>query len=171
MVPTLHSILCTMYWDFTPHVSRKLDAYRSITFSLEGVCKCMAWLPLLHVRTSLQPVYDMSISPDGGVLATSSEDGHLKFWQINWDNVVPETWDSSLLYLSTTCCFSFSSLCVCVCAVSMISVLMEERQSHDSSSATTTQLETNCQWKNLSLLHQLCPLSPSSLPPSLPLSL
>jgi enhancer of mRNA-decapping protein 4 len=38
-----------------------------------------------------KPVYDISISPDGGVLATSSEDGHLKFWQINWDNVVPET--------------------------------------------------------------------------------
>ena len=30
-------------------------------------------------------ICDLSISPDGGVLATASEDGHLKFWQIDWD--------------------------------------------------------------------------------------
>ena len=30
-------------------------------------------------------ICDLSLSPDGGVLATASEDGHLKFWQIDWD--------------------------------------------------------------------------------------
>ena len=26
---------------------------------------------------------DLSVSPDGGVLATAGEDGHVKFWRIN----------------------------------------------------------------------------------------
>ena len=30
-------------------------------------------------------VCDLSLSPDGGVLATAAEDGHLKFWEVNWD--------------------------------------------------------------------------------------
>ena len=36
-----------------------------------------------------QSVCDMSLSPDGSVLATVGEDGHLKFWQINWDKEEP----------------------------------------------------------------------------------
>jgi len=32
-----------------------------------------------------QTVCDLSLSPDGGVLATAAEDGHLKFWEVNWD--------------------------------------------------------------------------------------
>lgn len=27
----------------------------------------------------------MCLSPDGSVLATVSEDGHLKFWQVTWE--------------------------------------------------------------------------------------
>lgn len=32
-----------------------------------------------------QSIHDLSLSPDGSVLATVSEDGHLKFWQVNWE--------------------------------------------------------------------------------------
>lgn len=32
-----------------------------------------------------KPICDLALSPDGGVLATASEDGHLKFWQVNWE--------------------------------------------------------------------------------------
>lgn len=31
-----------------------------------------------------QVIHDVSLSPDGSVLATASEDGHLKFWQVDW---------------------------------------------------------------------------------------
>ena len=31
-----------------------------------------------------QVVHDASLSPDGAVLATASEDGRLKFWQVDW---------------------------------------------------------------------------------------
>lgn len=49
--------------------------------------------PITHVHTPTprimvhtQKITDLSMSPDGLVLASSSEDGHLKFWQIDWDN-------------------------------------------------------------------------------------
>ena len=37
-------------------------------------------------HTHTQTITDLSMSPDGLVLASSSEDGHLKFWQIDWEN-------------------------------------------------------------------------------------
>ena len=33
-----------------------------------------------------QSVCDVSLSPDGQVLATCGEDGHLKFWEVAWDH-------------------------------------------------------------------------------------
>ena len=41
----------------------------------------------------LQTVCDLSLSPDGGVLATAAEDGHLKFWEVNWDPEHKPKWD------------------------------------------------------------------------------
>lgn len=31
----------------------------------------------------LQPISEGALSPDGSVLATASEDGHIKFWQLS----------------------------------------------------------------------------------------
>jgi WD40 repeat protein len=38
----------------------------------------------------LQPISDVSMSPDGNVLATASLDGHVKFWDIQNPNSSPK---------------------------------------------------------------------------------
>ena len=37
-------------------------------------------------HTHTQSITDLAFSPDGNVLATCSEDGYLKFWQLNQEN-------------------------------------------------------------------------------------
>ncbi len=39
---------------------------------------------------NLQHICDMAISPDGNVLATAGQDGHVKFWQIDLDEPTKE---------------------------------------------------------------------------------
>ena len=66
----------------------------SIAQAHDKVCEhCSICLVLLLTPSpppSLrQAVCDLSLSPDGAVLATGGQDGHLKFWQILWDSADP----------------------------------------------------------------------------------
>ncbi|KAL5467578.1 hypothetical protein EMCRGX_G031830 [Ephydatia muelleri] len=53
-----------------------------MTVPSDRVADGLVSIPDAHQKT----ITDLSMSPDGLVLASSSEDGHLKFWQIDWEN-------------------------------------------------------------------------------------
>lgn len=39
---------------------------------------------------TMQPISDVSLSPDGNVLATAGLDGHVKFWDVQSPNADPK---------------------------------------------------------------------------------
>ena len=90
---SLHSIthVNTMYFFLSPSLSPLSPPYPlPLLFILSYSTSFLATLPpsLSHSRpplSLLQVIHDVSLSPDGAVLATASEDGHLKFWQVDWN--------------------------------------------------------------------------------------
>ena len=86
--------------DLTKAVSMKscfpppLFSFHSVFLSLLPSCLFLLSSPFFFPPPHLlQTVCDLSLSPDGGVLATAAEDGHLKFWEVNWDPEHKPKWD------------------------------------------------------------------------------
>ena len=84
--------------DLTKAVSMKSCFLPLLPFSptlcLPSCLFLLSFFPFLFPPPHLlQTVCDLSLSPDGGVLATAAEDGHLKFWEVNWDPEHKPKWD------------------------------------------------------------------------------
>ena len=53
---------------------------------LVNVCSCVCWSFEQMAVALMQDVNDLSLSPDGNVLATAGSDGLVKFWKLNMDS-------------------------------------------------------------------------------------